>query len=106
MQRATERVGAGRIYTFRLNGDAEPPQYVLSDLTELGLGVPCNPNDVGAGLEVYASTNPFCHGTLVVNNGGAILNLGYSSAEVLTQAEAWVLQGAGFTKGCRDLMRI
>lgn len=99
MQRATERVGPGRVYTFKLDGDAEPPQDVLSDRTELVSGVPYNPDDVGPGLAVYVSNCLFCHGVPGVNNGGAIPNLGYSSAEVLTQAEAWVLQGAGIHDG-------
>ena len=99
MQRATERVGPGRVYTFKLGGDAAPPADVLSDRTELVSGVPYNPDDVGAGLAVYVSNCLFCHGVPGVNNGGAIPNLGYSSAEVLTQAEAWVLQGAGIHDG-------
>ncbi|MEX0339827.1 MAG: PQQ-dependent dehydrogenase, methanol/ethanol family [Arenibacterium sp.] len=99
MQRATERVGPGRVYTFRLGGDAEGPEDVLSDRTELVEGVPYNADDVGPGLGIYVSNCLFCHGVPGVNNGGAIPNLGYSSAEVLMSAESWVIQGAGVHEG-------
>lgn len=99
MQRATDRVGPGRVYTFKLGGDAEPPEEVLSDRTELVSGVPYDPDDVGPGLAIYVSNCLFCHGVPGVNNGGAIPNLGYSSPEVLANAEDWILQGAGIHQG-------
>ena len=99
MQRATERVGPGRVYTFRIGGDTEPPTDVLSDRTELVAGVTYDPDDIAPGLSIYVSNCLFCHGVPGVNNGGAIPNLGYSSAEVLTTADAWVLQGAGIHRG-------
>ena len=99
MQRATERVGPGRVYTFKIGGTAERPEEILSERTELVSGVPYNPDDVGPGLAVYVSNCLFCHGVPGVNNGGAIPNLGYSSAEVLTKADAWILQGAGIHGG-------
>jgi len=99
MQRATERVGPGRVYTFRIGGDAEMPAEILSDRTELVSGVPYDPDDVGPGLAVYVSNCLFCHGVPGVNNGGAIPNLGYSAPETLLQADAWVLQGAGIHQG-------
>ena len=99
MQRATDRVGPGRIYTFRLGGDAEMPMEILSERTELVAGVPYNPDDVGPGLAIYVSNCLFCHGVPGVNNGGAIPNLGYSSPDVLQAADAWVLQGAGSHEG-------
>jgi len=99
MQRATERVGPGRVYTFRIGGDAEMPAEILSDRTELVSGVPYDPDDVGPGLAVYVSNCLFCHGVPGVNNGGAIPNLGYSAPETLLQADGWVLQGAGIHQG-------
>lgn len=99
MQRATERVGPGRVYTFRLGGDAEGPADVISDRTTLVEGVPYNADDVGPGLGIYVSNCLFCHGVPGVNNGGAIPNLGYSSADVLMSADSWVIQGAGVHQG-------
>jgi quinohemoprotein ethanol dehydrogenase len=61
--------------------------------------VPYSPDDVGPGLALYVSNCLFCHGVPGVNNGGAIPNLGYSQAEVLMDADAWVLQGAGIHNG-------
>jgi quinohemoprotein ethanol dehydrogenase len=99
MQRATERVGPGRVYTFKLGGTAPMPATVESDRTTLVAGVPYSPDDVGPGLALYVSNCLFCHGVPGVNNGGAIPNLGYSQAEVLMDADAWVLQGAGIHNG-------
>ncbi|WP_169054293.1 PQQ-binding-like beta-propeller repeat protein, partial [Nitratireductor sp. XY-223] len=99
MQRATERVGPGRVYTFRIGGTAEMPAHELSDRTTLVEGVPYDADDVAPGLGVYVSNCLFCHGVPGVNNGGAIPNLGYSDPVTLTNADAWVLQGAGIHNG-------
>jgi len=99
MQRATERVGPGRVFTFRIGGTAEIPVAEMSTRTELVAGVPYDPEKVIAGLETYVSNCLFCHGVPGVNNGGAIPNLGYSLPETLVNADAWVLQGAGLHNG-------
>lgn len=99
MQRATERVGPGRVFTFRVGGTAEMPNFELSERTELVAGVPYDPAKVEAGLASYVSNCLFCHGVPGVNNGGAIPNLGYSTPEALTNANAWVLEGAGIHNG-------
>ena len=99
MQRATERVGPGRVYTFRIGGDAEPPEFVLSERTELLTGVSYNPDHVADGLSLWVSNCLFCHGVPAINNGGAIPNLGFSSPEVIMASDEWVLQGAGIHAG-------
>ncbi len=99
MQRATERVGPGRVFTFRVGGTTEMPNFELSERTELVAGVPYDPAKVEAGLASYVSNCLFCHGVPGVNNGGAIPNLGYSTPEALTNANAWVLEGAGIHNG-------
>ncbi|MCY3983380.1 MAG: PQQ-dependent dehydrogenase, methanol/ethanol family [Roseovarius sp.] len=99
MQRATERVGPGRVYTFRIGGDAEPPEFVLSERTELLTGVSYNPDHVANGLSLWVSNCLFCHGVPAINNGGAIPNLGFSSPEVIMASDEWVLQGAGIHAG-------
>lgn len=99
MQRATDRVGPGRVYTFRVGGTAAMPETVMTDRTELVSGVPYNPDDVGPGLSLYVSNCLFCHGVPGVNNGGAIPNLGYSDATTLENAGTWVLEGAGLHNG-------
>lgn len=99
MQRHTERVGPGRVYTFRVGGTAAMPQPVLNERTELVAGVPYNPEDVGPGLALYVANCLFCHGVPGVNNGGNIPNLGFSHADVLANAGTWVLEGAGLHNG-------
>lgn len=99
MQRATERVGPGRVYTFKLGGEAERPDQVISDRTELVSGVAYDPDHVGEGLSIYVSNCLFCHGVPGVNNGGAIPNLGFSDAAVLENAREWILGDAGEERG-------
>lgn len=99
MQRATERVGAGQVFTFRVGGTAQMPSFEMSDRTELVAGVPYDPANVEAGLASYVSNCLFCHGVPGVNNGGAIPNLGYSAPETLINADVWVLEGAGVHNG-------
>ncbi|MBO6554539.1 MAG: PQQ-dependent dehydrogenase, methanol/ethanol family [Roseitalea sp.] len=99
MQRATDRVGAGRVFTFRVGADAQMPEAEMSMRTELVSGVPYDPEHISAGLATYVSNCLFCHGVPGVNNGGAIPNLGYSDAGTLMDAEAWVLEGIGVDRG-------
>ncbi|MCV3272024.1 PQQ-dependent dehydrogenase, methanol/ethanol family [Roseobacter sinensis] len=99
MQRATERVGPGRVFTFRVGGTAEMPRFEMSDRTELVSGVPYDRAQVEAGLATYVANCLFCHGVPGVNNGGAIPNLGYSASETLVNADVWVLEGAGIHNG-------
>ncbi len=93
MQRATDRVGPGRVYTFKIGGDAPSPDRILSDRTTLVSGVPYDPDDIQEGLALYVSNCLFCHGVPGVNNGGAIPNLGYSAPQTLVNANAFVLDG-------------
>jgi quinohemoprotein ethanol dehydrogenase len=94
MSRATERVGPGRVYTFRIGGEAEMPEPILSERTDLVQGVAYDPADVPDGLGLYVSNCLFCHGVPAVQNGGAIPNLGYSALETLENAHGIVLGGA------------
>ncbi len=99
MQRATDRVGPGRVFTFRIDGTAQMPDFEITDRTELVSGLPYDPANVEAGLATYVSNCLFCHGVPGVNNGGAIPNLGYSAPETLANADIWVLQGGGIHNG-------
>ncbi|MEM8693530.1 MAG: PQQ-dependent dehydrogenase, methanol/ethanol family [Pseudomonadota bacterium] len=99
MQRATDRVGPGRVFTFRVGGTAEMPDFQTTDRVELVAGVPYDPANIEAGVGTYVANCLFCHGVPGVNNGGAIPNLGYSAPETLANADAWILQGAGIHNG-------
>ena len=94
MKKATENVGPGTVYTFKVGGDAPMPAFVTNQRTELVAGVPYDPNHVGEGLALYVSNCLFCHGVPGVDNGGNIPNLGYSTAETLIGAKEIVLGGA------------
>lgn len=91
LQRATDKVGPGRVYTFKLGGNAKMPEMVEHDATELVSGVPYNPDDVAAGTAIYVSNCLFCHGVPGVNNGGNVRNLGYLDADSLQNSHEIVL---------------
>ncbi len=99
LQRATDKTGPGRVFTFKLGGDAAMPAAETTDRTELVAGVPYDPDHVPDGLALYVSNCLFCHGVPGVNNGGNIPNLGYSTPEVLGNSKAWVLEGIAVDKG-------
>lgn len=94
MQRATERVGPGKVYTFKVGGTAKMPDPVISDRTELVAGVAYDPEHIGEGLAIYVSNCLFCHGVPGVNNGGNIPNLGYSTTATLENASELILTNA------------
>jgi quinohemoprotein ethanol dehydrogenase len=99
MQKATDKQTPGKVLTFKIGGEAEMPNFVFENRTELVEGAKYNPDDVAEGLELYVANCLFCHGTPGINNGGAIPNLGYSSKDTLNSAENWVIDGAGLKKG-------
>lgn len=94
LQRATDRTGPGRVYTFKVGGTAEPPVYVAYDAKTLVAGLPYSPDDVGPGAALYVANCLFCHGVPGVNNGGNVPNLGYSQARTLTDSKEIVLGGS------------
>lgn len=98
-QRATDRAGPGRVYTFVVDGNAPMPEMVTYDRTELVAGVPYNPDHVAEGAGLYVSNCLFCHGVPAVNNGGNVPNLGFSSAETLGNLTNVVFTDAYKDKG-------
>ena len=99
LQRATERTGPGRVYTFVVGGDAEMPEMVTYDRTKLVSGVKYNPEDVSTGAGLYVSNCLFCHGVPGVNNGGNIPNLAFSDAEILRKLDETVFSDALAERG-------
>ena len=94
LERATERTGPGRIYTFAVGAKAPMPATVTNTRTTLVAGVAYDPEHVTEGAGLYVSNCLFCHGVPGINNGGNIPNLAYSSAETLTNAAGIVFSDA------------
>lgn len=94
LERATERVGPGRIYTFAVGGKAPMPATVANTRTTLVAGVPYDPDHVTEGAGLYVSNCLFCHGVPGINNGGNVPNLAYSSVETLNNAAGLVFSDA------------
>jgi quinohemoprotein ethanol dehydrogenase len=99
MQRATETIGPGRVFTFKLNGKAEAPKLASGVAAKLVSGVPYDSKDVAAGGGLYVAACLFCHGAPAANNGGAIPNLGYASTETIKNLPELVLSGAFVNAG-------
>ena len=93
-QRATDRVGPGRVYTFKVDGAGEMPKMVMLEGAELVAGVPYDAEDIPHGTALYVSNCLFCHGVPGVNSGGNVPNLGYSAKETLLKAPDFVLTDA------------
>jgi len=83
----------GTIYTFALGGTAPLPAFVQYPTTGLVQGVPYDKADVGPGAGMYVADCALCHGTPGVNNGGAIPNLGYVPAGVISHLKSYVING-------------
>lgn len=88
--RHTDRAGPGTVYTFALDGKAEPPPFVAYRLGELLKGVPYDPKHVAEGTALYVSNCVFCHGVPGVDRGGNIPNLGYSSQATIANLEQYL----------------
>ena len=94
MQRATERTGPGRIYTFAVGDTTPMPALVKRDPANLVSGVAFKQDDFGPGAGLYVANCLFCHGVPGVNNRGNIPNLGYSSKSTIENLHDIVLTDA------------
>ncbi|MDO5620022.1 MAG: PQQ-dependent dehydrogenase, methanol/ethanol family [Paracoccus sp. (in: a-proteobacteria)] len=91
MNRATEVAGPGRVYTFRLGGDASMPELAMRPAAHIVEGVAYDPADVEEGARLYVASCLFCHGVPAVDNGGALPNLGYSAHDTIAALPELVL---------------
>lgn len=99
VQRATDRVSPGRVYTFRLGGTAAMPAVVQAERRPLVSGIAYRKEDVEPGTNLYVANCAGCHGVPGQNSGGNVPNLGYSTRETLEALPAVVLQGAFASQG-------
>ena len=60
------------------------------------------PEDVAAGTGLYVSNCVFCHGVPGVDKGGNIPNLGYMSAQVISELDKSVFNGPKTANGMPD----
>lgn len=97
--RASERAGPGRVYTFMVGGTAPMPKEVIAQQGDLVSGVAFNPDDVTPGTGLYVSSCAQCHGVPGINNGGNVPNLGFTSVETLENLPSLVLSGAWVDSG-------
>ena len=101
-QRATDRVGPGTVYTFVLGGTAKAPDFVAYQQGSLLQGVKYDPAHVKEGTMLYVSNCVFCHGVPGVDRGGNVRNLGYSTAEKISNLDKFVFKGPDTANGMPD----
>lgn len=92
-ERATDIQGSGKVYTFAIGGTGSMPEYHEYQMSELVSGVTYDPEDVGLGAKLYINNCIFCHGVPGVNKGGAIRNLGYVDASIISNLENYLFDG-------------
>ena len=102
MHRATERRGPGTVYTFAIGSGAKAPDFVAYQQGALLQGVKYDPAHVKEGTLLYVSNCVFCHGVPGVDRGGNIKNLGYSSADVISNMDKFIYRGPTMAVGMPD----
>jgi quinohemoprotein ethanol dehydrogenase len=101
-QRANEKEGPGTVYTFRIGGTATPPDVSKYQIGPLVAGVKYDPAHVQEGTMLYVNNCVFCHGVPGVDRGGNIKNLGYVSADLLTNLGSVLFNGPFVSQGMPD----
>jgi quinohemoprotein ethanol dehydrogenase len=102
MVRATETQSPGTVYTYAIDGNAPPPEFVKYQTEGLLAGVPYDPKHVGEGTLIYLSNCVFCHGVPGVDKGGNVRNLGYVSKETIANLTDFVFKGPFRDQGMPD----
>lgn len=102
MNRATEREGPGKVLTFAVGGQASLPESIAYQRSRLLQGVDYDPALAEQGGGVYVANCLFCHGVPAVDRGGAIPNLGYTDAAVISNLGQYVFSGAAAERGMPD----
>jgi quinohemoprotein ethanol dehydrogenase len=100
--RVTELSSPGTVYTFALGGKAPLPENAVYAMAALVSGVKYDAADVPEGQNLYVSNCIFCHGVPGVDGGGNIRNLGYLSADALTNLDRQVFNGPFTEQGMPD----
>ncbi|WP_414716928.1 PQQ-dependent dehydrogenase, methanol/ethanol family [Tardiphaga sp. 42S5] len=101
-QRATDREAPGTVYTFAIGGKAPLPAFTKYQIGNLLTGVKYDPAHVPEGTSIYVNACATCHGVPGVDKGGNVPNLGYVSAETITNLKDIVFNGPFKDKGMPD----
>jgi quinohemoprotein ethanol dehydrogenase len=100
--RATNNEGPGTVFTFKIGGTAQKPEFVKYAVGSLVAGVKYDPTHVPEGTALYVSNCVACHGIPGVDRGGNIKNLGYISGDVLKGLEKILMNGPFVSQGMPD----
>ena len=101
-QRVTELQSPGTVYTFAVDGKAQPPAFVKYQTEGLLAGVKYDPKDVPEGTAIYVAACAQCHGVPGVDKGGNVRNLGYVSTEIIANLKDFVFKGPFRDQGMPD----
>jgi quinohemoprotein ethanol dehydrogenase len=92
-QHVTDKEGPETVYTFAVGGKAPLPEFTKYQIGNLLSGVKYAPKDVAEGTAIYVEACATCHGVPGVDKGGNVKNLGYTSAENITNLKDIVFKG-------------
>jgi quinohemoprotein ethanol dehydrogenase len=101
-QRATDKEAPGTVYTFAVGGKAPLPDFAKYQIGNLLTGVKYDPKDVEPGTAIYVEACATCHGVPGVDKGGNVKNLGYTTAENITNLKDIVFKGPFGDMGMPD----
>ena len=102
LQRASEKVGPGTVFTFALGGKAPLPEFTAVKMEGLLAGVKYDPALAKEGQLIYVSHCVLCHGVPGVDRGGSIPNLGYVTADVINNLDKYLFKGPTMSLGMPD----
>ena len=97
----TKNVHPGRIFTFKLGGDAAMPAEMVNPVVASLTTLPHTgePLQVGRGLNLYIKFCLTCHGDAFGAGGGALPDLTHSSEGVFKNHKDIILNGALVSNG-------
>ncbi|MCZ2475914.1 PQQ-dependent dehydrogenase, methanol/ethanol family [Aquirufa ecclesiirivi] len=93
----TETIQPGRIFTFKLGGNAKMPALIPAETkTKLNVTVSATPAQVANGAALFSNFCGVCH---QLKGGGVVPNLLYSKPEIMAMLDDIVRKGVFVNKG-------
>ena len=94
-----ERIHPGTVYTFKLGGDAPPPEKLAPlERAVVALTTDATPLEIGTGYNLYMGHCVHCHGS-VRGDGGEIPSLAWSTEGMYTLLREILLDGLLLPEG-------